>query len=177
MFLRKERSTIFRDIQQRGKQPTKICSALIRCKVFKVENDQPMNSQKQERRSGVRLRMLLLKDVEGLSETSAEDKLASKWNKADSNAVIVDVDCTTDDAKDLCSKYGVQGYPTLKYFSPRTSKEGDTYEDARDLKALNKFVKRASKLPCSPDTGENCDKKDNAYIEESRFFVMFFDTV
>lgn len=78
----------------------------------------------------------------------------------------MDVDCTTDDAKDLCSKYGVQGYPTLKYFSPRTSKEGDTYEDARDLKALNKFVKRASKLPCSPDTGENCDKKDNAYIEE-----------
>ena len=92
--------------------------------------------------------------------------MASKWNKPDSNAVIVDVDCTTDDAKDLCSKYGVQGYPTLKYFSATTSKEGDTYEDGRDLKALNKFVKRASKLPCVPDTGENCDKKDTAYIED-----------
>ena len=92
--------------------------------------------------------------------------MASKWNKPDSNAVIVDVDCTTDDAKDLCSKYGVQGYPTLKYFSPTTSAEGDTYEDGRDLKALNKFVKRASKLPCVPETKENCDKKDMAYIEE-----------
>jgi len=80
--------------------------------------------------------------------------------------VIVDVDCTTDDAKDLCSKYGVQGYPTLKYFSPTTSKEGDTYEDGRDLKSMNKFVKRTSKLPCAPDTGENCDKKDTAYLEE-----------
>lgn len=80
--------------------------------------------------------------------------------------MIVDVDCTTDDAKELCNKYGVQGYPTLKYFSPTTSKDGDVYEDARDLKAMNKFVKRASKLPCVPDSGENCDKKDTAYIEE-----------
>jgi len=71
----------------------------------------------------------------GIKTTSAKDKLASKWNKPDSNAVIVDVDCTTDDAKDLCNKYGVQGYPTLKYFSPTTSKDGDVYEDARDLKA------------------------------------------
>lgn len=71
----------------------------------------------------------------GIRTTSAKDKLASKWNKPDSNAVIVDVDCTTDDAKDLCNKYGVQGYPTLKYFSPTTSKDGDVYEDARDLKA------------------------------------------
>lgn len=101
-----------------------------------------------------------------LSTFQSKDKLASKWNKPDSNAVIVDVDCTTDDAKDLCSKYGVQGYPTLKYFSPTTSKEGDTYEDGRDLKSMNKFVKRTSKLPCAPDTGENCDKKDTAYLEE-----------
>lgn len=71
-----------------------------------------------------------------------------------------------DNAKDLCAKYGVQGYPTLKYFSPSTSPDGDPYEDARDLKALNKFVKRAAKMPCVPDTGENCDKKDNAYLEE-----------
>ena len=33
--------------------------------------------------------------------------------------------------------------------------------------AMNKFVKRASKLPCVPDSGENCDKKDTAYIEAS----------
>eukprot|EP00931_Biecheleriopsis_adriatica_P088648 TRINITY_DN6291_c3_g1_i1.p1 TRINITY_DN6291_c3_g1~~TRINITY_DN6291_c3_g1_i1.p1 ORF type:complete len:111 (-),score=55.95 TRINITY_DN6291_c3_g1_i1:77-409(-) len=31
---------------------------------------------------------------------------------------------------------------------------------------MNKFVKQASKKPCVPDTGENCDKKDNAYLEE-----------
>jgi len=78
----------------------------------------------------------------------------------------VDVDCTTDDAKKLCEKYGVQGYPTLKYFSPTTASDGDKYEDARAYKDLNKFVKRTSKKPCEPATGENCDKKDNKYLEE-----------
>jgi len=94
------------------------------------------------------------------------DKLGSKWNKPDSNAVIVDVDCTVDNAKKLCETYGVQGFPTLKYFSPTTAADGEKYEDGRDYKDLNKFVKRSSKKPCEPATGENCDKKDNKYIEE-----------
>mmetsp|Transcript_46148 Transcript_46148/g.83084 ORF Transcript_46148/g.83084 Transcript_46148/m.83084 type:complete len:180 (+) Transcript_46148:200-739(+) len=93
------------------------------------------------------------------------DKLGKKYN-GKSNAIIADVDCTADSAKELCSKFGVQGYPTLKYFSPSTSADGESYEEGRDLKALNKFVKKASKKPCVPDTGENCDKKDTAYLEE-----------
>mmetsp|Transcript_30507 Transcript_30507/g.55305 ORF Transcript_30507/g.55305 Transcript_30507/m.55305 type:complete len:108 (-) Transcript_30507:110-433(-) len=28
------------------------------------------------------------------------------------------------------------------------------------------FVKQTSKLPCNPDTEENCDKKDKKYLEE-----------
>jgi len=78
----------------------------------------------------------------------------------------VDVDCTVDAAKKLCETYGVQGYPTLKYFSPTTASDGDKYEDGRDYKDLNKFVKRSSKKPCDPATGENCDKKDNKYLLE-----------
>mmetsp|Transcript_66257 Transcript_66257/g.193902 ORF Transcript_66257/g.193902 Transcript_66257/m.193902 type:complete len:112 (-) Transcript_66257:96-431(-) len=31
---------------------------------------------------------------------------------------------------------------------------------------MTKFVKRKSKKPCAPETGENCDKKDKAYLEE-----------
>jgi len=94
------------------------------------------------------------------------DKLGAKWNKPGTNALIVDVDCTTDENKDLCSKYGVSGYPTLKYFGPNFAKDGEPYEDERDLKALNKFVKQKSKKPCDPASLENCDKKDTAYLEE-----------
>lgn len=29
--------------------------------------------------------------------------------------IIGDVDCTADSGKSICEKYGVQGYPTLKF--------------------------------------------------------------
>ncbi|CAE8636627.1 unnamed protein product [Polarella glacialis] len=93
------------------------------------------------------------------------DKLATKFN-GKSNALIVDVDCTADTAKELCTTYGVQGYPTIKYFKNGLSKDGVSYEDGRDLKSFNKFVKKMSKPPCDPATLENCDKKDKAYLDE-----------
>ena len=54
--------------------------------------------------------------------------------------VIADVDCTADGNDALCQKYGVTGYPTLKYFTPPDT-EGEVYEGGRELKELKKFVK------------------------------------
>eukprot|EP00933_Yihiella_yeosuensis_P040486 TRINITY_DN3480_c0_g1_i1.p1 TRINITY_DN3480_c0_g1~~TRINITY_DN3480_c0_g1_i1.p1 ORF type:complete len:183 (-),score=61.77 TRINITY_DN3480_c0_g1_i1:529-1077(-) len=96
------------------------------------------------------------------------DKLADKVHASDkSNALIVDVDCTDKASEKLCSRMGVQGYPTIKWFKEgKTAPEGDSYEEGRDYKSLKKFVKRAAKKPCAPDTEENCDKKDKKYLEE-----------
>jgi len=91
--------------------------------------------------------------------------LADKFNYK-TNAMIADVDCTTDEAKSLCETYGVQGYPTIKYFAPGVSELGENYEESREYKDLVKFVKKKSKKPCAPDTEENCDKKDKAFLEE-----------
>lgn len=99
------------------------------------------------------------------------DKLGDKFNTGKSNAVIADVDCTDEGAKKLCDKNGVQGFPTLKYFTPTNGDDGEKYEDARDFNALKKFVNRISKKPCKPDTLENCDKKDKAYIEEIKDYT------
>lgn len=88
------------------------------------------------------------------------------FNKADSKAQIVDVDCTLDNSKKLCEKYGVSGYPTLKYFSKETSDTGDKYEEARDFTALKKFVKKMSKDPCEAATQANCNKKEISFIDE-----------
>jgi len=93
------------------------------------------------------------------------DKLAEKFNYK-TNAIIADVDCTDDKAKSLCEKNGVQGYPTLKYFGPGLPAGGEKYEGGREYKDLQKFVKKKGKKPCVPDTLENCDKKEKAYIEE-----------
>jgi hypothetical protein len=64
---------------------------------------------------------------------------------------IVDVDCTSDDSKDLCSKYGVRGYPTIKYFTDSTDPMGDAYEGGRTYDDLKKFAEESLGPSCSPD--------------------------
>jgi protein disulfide-isomerase A6 len=58
------------------------------------------------------------------------DKLATVY-KPDSHVVIAKVDA--DKHKELATKYGVSGYPTLIFF-PKTDKAGVKYEAGRDLK-------------------------------------------
>jgi len=93
------------------------------------------------------------------------DKLSEKFNYK-SNGHVIDVDCTSDDAKKLCSDYGVQGYPTIKYFKKGGDPKGTSYEGGRDYNELKKFMTKNSKKPCDPVTLENCGKKDKKYIDE-----------
>lgn len=76
------------------------------------------------------------------------------------------MDCTEDSGKDLCEKYGVQGYPTIKYFTKTSGDTGETFEGDREYNALKKFVRKMSKDPCDVATLANCNKKEKAFIEE-----------
>merc|ERR1711975_73195 len=71
-------------------------------------------------------------------------------------------------AKPLCDKYGVRGYPTIKYFNP-PDEDGEDYKGGRDLAALKKFVENELGPGCSVDTKENCSaeqlKELQTYIE------------
>ncbi|PIN05871.1 Thioredoxin/protein disulfide isomerase [Handroanthus impetiginosus] len=64
------------------------------------------------------------------------EKLGASFKKAKS-VLIGKVDC--DEHKSLCSKYGVSGYPTIKWF-PKGSLEPKKYEGARTAEALSEFV-------------------------------------
>ena len=44
----------------------------------------------------------------------AWDALGDLYSSS-STVIIGDVDCTADNAKELCEKYGVQGFPTIKH--------------------------------------------------------------
>jgi len=81
------------------------------------------------------------------------DSLASTFEDS-KTVVIADVDCTAA-GKPLCDKYGVRGYPTIKYFNP-PDEEGEDYKGGRDLAALKKFVENDLGPGCSVDTKENC---------------------
>jgi hypothetical protein len=67
----------------------------------------------------------------------AWDQLGDEF--ADSTSVVIgDVDCTVEE--ELCGKYGVEGYPTIKYFTGATDPTGDSYDGGReydDLKACD----------------------------------------
>merc|ERR1719261_1617394 len=60
--------------------------------------------------------------------------------EGNNGVAIVDVDCINDVNKDLCSKYGVRGYPTIKYFTDSTDPMGDKYEGGRTYADLKKFA-------------------------------------
>lgn len=94
----------------------------------------------------------------------AWDQLATSF--ADSKtAVIADVDCTKDDSKDLCSKYGVRGYPTIKYFTDSTDAMGDKYEGGRDFDSLKAFADENLGPSCSYNNLDLCDDEQKAEIE------------
>jgi len=91
------------------------------------------------------------------------DKLAKEYDGSET-VLIADVDCTEGDNKDLCSKYGVRGYPTIKLFNEGDT-EGEPYEGGCDLKSLKKAA--ASLGPsCSVKNYDLCDAKEKAAIDE-----------
>lgn len=91
------------------------------------------------------------------------DDLAKEY-EGRNDVLIVDVDCTKDASKDLCSKYGVRGYPTIKYFTSSTDPMGDAYEGGRDLDALKTFAEENLGPSCGPDNLDLCDETQKAEI-------------
>ncbi|CAH9075996.1 unnamed protein product [Cuscuta epithymum] len=64
------------------------------------------------------------------------EKVATAF-KLDEDVVIANLD--SDKFKDLAEKYGVSGYPTLKFF-PKSNKAGEDYEAGRDLDDFVNFI-------------------------------------
>jgi hypothetical protein len=90
------------------------------------------------------------------------DALAEEFASSE-KVIVADVDCTTG-GKPLCEKYGVRGYPTIKYFNP-PDEAGEDYKGGRDMASLKKF---ASELGpgCSVDALENCSAEQKAELDK-----------
>jgi len=77
-------------------------------------------------------------------------------------ALVADVDCTAE-GKDLCTKVGVKGYPTLKYGDPNNL---DDYKGGRTYDDLLTFAKENLGPTCGPGNMDLCDAEQKAKIEE-----------
>jgi len=92
----------------------------------------------------------------------AWDKLMSNFNPTSKIGLVADVDCTAA-GQSLCSKVGVQGYPTIKYGDPNNLED---YKGGRDYDSLLKFAQENLKPVCSPTNIDLCDDDKKAEIEK-----------
>jgi len=95
----------------------------------------------------------------------AWDKLGDEY-KGSKTVVIGDVDCTVH--QDLCQKYGVQGYPTIKYFTGATSAQGDAYNGGRDYDTMSKWAKENLGPSCGADNIDLCNDDQKKTIAEKQ---------
>ena len=89
------------------------------------------------------------------------DKLADELASS-SNVIVADVDCTGA-GEPLCNRFGVEGFPTIKSFSPPDT-EGEDYEGDRDYGAMREHAVRLGPA-CSAVSKENCGEEQLAELE------------
>eukprot|EP00560_Eucampia_antarctica_P009832 CAMPEP_0197831268 /NCGR_PEP_ID=MMETSP1437-20131217/8816_1 /TAXON_ID=49252 ORGANISM="Eucampia antarctica, Strain CCMP1452" /NCGR_SAMPLE_ID=MMETSP1437 /ASSEMBLY_ACC=CAM_ASM_001096 /LENGTH=128 /DNA_ID=CAMNT_0043434123 /DNA_START=230 /DNA_END=613 /DNA_ORIENTATION=- len=92
------------------------------------------------------------------------DKLALEF-EGSASVLVADVDCTTE-GEDVCSRFGVSGYPTIKTFFA-DGEEPEDYKGGRDYASLVNHVEENLLIAClisDPDNG--CSDKEKAYIEK-----------
>eukprot|EP01059_Diplonema_ambulator_P009754 TRINITY_DN196_c0_g3_i2.p1 TRINITY_DN196_c0_g3~~TRINITY_DN196_c0_g3_i2.p1 ORF type:complete len:200 (+),score=85.21 TRINITY_DN196_c0_g3_i2:33-602(+) len=89
------------------------------------------------------------------------EKLGDEVNK--DKVIVAKIDCTEE--SEVCSKYGVSGYPTLKYWTKDATKPED-YNGGRSLDDLQDFVAEQLGGGCGPDDKDACSDKEKEYLEE-----------
>jgi len=88
----------------------------------------------------------------------AWDKLGAEY-KDSSSVVIADADCTVH--RDLCQKYDVKGYPTIKYYKDGTFHD---YSGGRDFDGLKSFTKDNLEVQCDVNEQSGCTDKEKKFI-------------
>lgn len=88
------------------------------------------------------------------------DKLMKEF-KDSATTLIADVDCTAA-GEDLCSRQGVEGYPTIKFGDPSALED---YDGGRDYEELKKFADEL-KPKCSPFNMHLCEGEEKQKIAD-----------
>jgi len=88
------------------------------------------------------------------------DRLMKEFENSET-ALVADVDCTAD-GKELCTKVGVKGYPTLKYGDPNNLED---YKGGREYDDLLKFASENLGPTCGPANMDLCDDEQKEKIE------------
>jgi thioredoxin-like negative regulator of GroEL len=94
----------------------------------------------------------------------AWEQLGSEFENS-KTVLIGNVDCTVE--QDVCSKYGVRGYPTIKYFTGATAADGDSYDGGRTFDDLKKFADENLGPSCDAAHKDLCTPEKLEELEEA----------
>ncbi|KAL3910453.1 MAG: hypothetical protein SGILL_007683 [Bacillariaceae sp.] len=95
----------------------------------------------------------------------AWDQLGDEY-AASSSVLIADADCT-ESGEELCEKFEIRGYPTIKYFLDGDAK-GEDYQGGRDYDSMKQFVEETLEIKCDIKDPAECSDKEKAYIEKMK---------
>ena len=93
----------------------------------------------------------------------AWDQLGDEYSTS-SSVVIADVDCTVE--SELCGDYGVQGYPTIKYFTSEGDAKGEDYQGGRSFDDLKQFVADTLEVKCLLTDDAGCSDKEKEFMDK-----------
>lgn len=89
------------------------------------------------------------------------DRLMDQFD-GNPHALVADIDCTAE-GKDLCTKHGVSGYPTIKWGDPTDLTD---YSGGRTFEDLQAFAEENLGPSCGPDNLELCEDEEKEKIEK-----------
>lgn len=70
------------------------------------------------------------------------DQLAEAFKNAGDKVTIAKIDC--EEHKSVAKRFGVQGFPTLKWFDGKPGSTPEDYKSGRDLESLSNFITEKS---------------------------------
>jgi protein disulfide-isomerase A6 len=88
------------------------------------------------------------------------DALMEEYSTSNS-VVVAEVDCTEQEG--VCGKFGVQGYPTIKYFVAGNPEPQD-YQQGRDMDSLRSFVVDNLEKLCQVADPTDCSEREVKFI-------------
>jgi len=105
------------------------------------------------------------------------DLVGKAFQKKSSEVIVAKVDCTAE--TELCSEYGVTGYPTLKYF-PQDFTEPEAYQGGRTAEDIVNFITTKTgvrgklSIPKSHVVATTSADFDKVALDESKDVLMEF---
>ena len=99
---------------------------------------------------------------------------AEAATKLKGTASLLKVDCTTDENKEVCGKYSIKGFPTLKIFDGDENKPSE-YSAGRTLNDIVSTMTKAAR-PAVTDVTDNAAITDLVANEDGVVVVFFKDS-